>query len=141
MAIQPWAKWVFEQYLANRSILTRYLRSETVKRAETFDRGLHRKEWMVGERVCRKESQGVMSKLVPRNTGPFIIDQVLSKHKVVLSKPDGELAFTYPVPIAELIRAPERDPRSPPVDYETPSAPKSLGSLLEPGRRSSCSSS
>ena len=131
MAVQPWAKWVFEQYLANRSILTRYLHSETVKRAESFDKGLHRKEWKVGERVCRKESRGVMSKLVPRNTGPFIIDRVLSNHKVVLSKPDGELAFTYPVPIAELIRVPERDPRSPPLDYETPSAQKSLGSMLK----------
>ena len=40
------------------------------------------------------------------------------------------MAFSYPVPIAELIRVPERDPRSPPVDYETPSAQKTLGSML-----------
>ena len=131
MAIQDWTKWVFEQYLTNRSILTRYLHGESVKRAETFDRGLNRKEWKVGERVCRKESRGVMSKLVPRNSGPFIISQVLSHHKVVLNKPDGEMAFPYPVPIAELIRVPERVARVPPLDYETLSAAKSLGSMLK----------
>ena len=72
----------------------------------------------------------MLSKLVPRNSGPFLISQVLSNHKVVLSKMDGELAFNYPVPIAELIRVPFRDPKAPQVDFETPSAHKSLGASL-----------
>jgi hypothetical protein len=77
------------------------------------------KELRVGDKVCRKESRGVLSKQVPRNSGPYIVHQVLSNHKVTLAKLDGELAFTHPVPVSELVYIPERvglthcRPRSP----------------------------
>ena len=56
--------------------------------------------------------------------------QILSRHKVVLAKSDGEVAFSYPVPIAELIFVPARNRGSPEVDLENPGMTRSLGTML-----------
>ena len=78
------ARKSFENYRYVRSKLTGYLHSEALKRADAFDQGLHPKEWAIGDRVCRKESRGVLSKFMPRNSGPYVIGQILNKHKVIL---------------------------------------------------------
>ncbi|NDD62505.1 MAG: hypothetical protein EBZ36_00750, partial [Acidobacteria bacterium] len=120
----------FERYRLMRSAVTRYFHAAAVDRAVAYDRGLHPKELRVGDKVCRKESRGVLSKQVPRNSGPYIVHQVLSNHKVTLAKLDGELAFTHPVPVSELVYIPERVGR-PIVDLGAPSASRSLGSMLK----------
>ena len=55
---------------------------------------------------------------------------MLNNHKVVLNKADGEPAFGYPVPIAELVPLVERQGRSPAIDYEGISEHRSLGHML-----------
>ena len=105
LPLEEWAQKLFERYRMIRGLISRYLTAESEKRAEAFDRGLHPRAWEIGDKVFRKESRGVASKFLPRNSGPYRIGQVLNRHKVVLMKPDGEVAFSYPVPIAELICA------------------------------------
>ena len=107
LPIEEWTKKLFERYKLIRGLVSRYLASESSKRAEAFDRGLHPHEWALGDKVFRKESKGMPSKFLPRNSGPYRISQVLSKHKVILTKLDGEAAFSYPVPTAELIFVPK----------------------------------
>ena len=129
----PTTQWCidnFERYRTVRSLFTKYLHGEALKRADAYDRGLHPREWRVGDRVCRKESRGVVSKFTPRNSGPFVIAQILNKHKVVLHKADGEPAFGYPVPMAELVPLPDRQRRGPAIDFEGVSERRSLGNML-----------
>ena len=126
-----WARvYAVERYRMIRGLVSRYLTAESEKRAEAFDRGLHPRTWEIGDKVFRKESRGVASKFLPRNTGPYRVGQILSSHKVVLMKPDGEVAFSYPVPIAELIYVPERDKRSIELDLSQPATTRSLGGML-----------
>jgi hypothetical protein len=128
LPLEQWSQKLFERYRTIRGAVSRYLATEAEDRAARFDRGLHPREWQQGDKVFRKESRGVASKFIPRNSGPYRVAQVLSSHKVVLDKMDGEAAFSYPVPIAELIYVPERR-GAPSVDFEK-SGSRSLGGML-----------
>ena len=130
LPLEEWAQKLFERYRMIRGSVTRYLAAESEKRAEAFDKGLHPREWEIGDKVFRKESRGVASKFLPRNSGPYWVVQILSRHKVVLAKSDGEVAFSYPVPIAELIFVPERNRGSPELDLKNPGMTRSLGTML-----------
>jgi hypothetical protein len=129
LPLEQWSQKLFERYRTIRGAVSRYLATEAEDRAARFDRGLHPREWQQGDKVFRKESRGVASKFIPRNAGPYRVAQVLSSHKVVLDKMDGEAAFSYPVPIAELIYVPERR-GAPSVDFEK-SGSRSLGGMLQ----------
>ena len=70
LPLEEWAEKLFERYRMIRGSVTRYLAAEAEKRAEAFDRGLHPRSWCIGDKVFRKESRGVQSKFIPRNSGP-----------------------------------------------------------------------
>ena len=125
LPIEEWSKAIFERYRVIRGLVTRHLANSADKRADSFNRGLDPRPWQLGMRVMRKESRGVSSKFVPRNTGPFRIGQILNTHKVILLKEDGTTAFGYPVPCSELIPIPERWPK-----LESGEGPCSIGMML-----------
>ena len=128
LPLEQWAQELFERYRMFRGAVSRYLTAESEERAARFDRGLHPRQWRQGDKVFRKESRGVASKFIPRNSGPDRVAQVLSSHKVVLNKMDGEPAFGYPVPIAELVFVPERR-HAPEVNLDG-TGNRSLGGML-----------
>ena len=128
LPLEQWAQKLFERYRMIRGAVSRYLTAESEERAARFDRGLHPRQWQQGDKVFRKESRGVASKFIPRNSGPYRVAQVLSSHKVVLNKMDGEPAFGYPVPIAELVFVPERR-HAPEVNLDGTGS-RSLGGML-----------
>ena len=79
---------MFRNFKTIESTLARYLAMTEERRAELYDRGHLKRDWVIGERVWRHPTMRSGTKFQPRSVGPYEL-RAITGQRATLESEDG----------------------------------------------------